>query len=193
MTNNPMDANVNPYESPAAETVVGPPGAHPTGGVLRSFAKWSIICSISAAPSFFWGFSVHQEISRIASAGMISGIAVFIVAYSLVECTRFYKRLHDVPLLMRAIKIGYWTRIMMSIIFPVALFLDMFTGMISLSLTQSLFAEPSFWSVFATTLLQGTLLNILLFGYMGVLYTVQILWIRLFSKSPNVVPVSQAP
>jgi hypothetical protein len=79
-----------------------------------------------------------------------------------------------------------------SIVFPIGLALDMFVGMLSVGLVASATttAEPtlfeagdghgaSFLLVFATTILQGLFLNLLLCGYMILIYATQ----RLFAAA----------
>jgi hypothetical protein len=125
---------------------------------------------------------------------MAAGIATFVAIYTLAELSRFYQRLAERRFVRRTIAIGYGTRLGISIIFPIGMTLDMMVGMISVSLVEgpiiesSELAEPAFWVVYLTTLMQGFLLNLILGGYMLVVYAVQLLFAGARSTSKTTVP-----
>ena len=169
--------NFNPYSSPqpvpneTAVLVEPQRRSRP----LRALGRWTLICSISAAPSFFWGCALHPALEH--SVGMICGILVFVIAYTVVECTHYYQQIITRPHIHRTALIGYGTRILISVVFPVGLAIDMMTGMVSVGIIQNISPSDSYdWSeggpdvsafaVFLTTVVQGILLNIMLFGYM---------------------------
>lgn len=170
--------NLNPYASPAL------PAAEP--GMISQFitsrrlvvilARWALICTVSAAPSFFWGCVLHHQVQQVM--GMIAGVVVFILGYTMVECSAAYRRVVLWPHVRKTVWIGYGTRLAMSIIFPIALFVDMWTGMLSVMLIQSIAHKSdtaenaSFLVVFLTTLVQGTLLNVVLFAYMALVWCI---------------------
>lgn len=115
---------------------------------------------------------------------MIAGIVVFIVLYVLVERTQRVQRILSWRFARRTAWIGYGTRIAASIIFPIGMFPDVFCGMFSLGFSGWLFGgntmmalrseqttfDESYAMVFTefmlTTIVQGVLLNVVLFGYM---------------------------
>ncbi|MBP86771.1 MAG: hypothetical protein CMJ64_08650 [Planctomycetaceae bacterium] len=179
---------MNPYAAPAAipferaTLVVKEHQPRP----LRAFGRWTLICAISAAPSFFWGCALHAEPHQLAA--MICGILVFVLAYTLIECTHYYHQIISLPHVHRTAILGYGTRVLISVIFPVGLFVDMFTGMWAVTFVQQLFpnslevghgkSAASFLQVFITTIVQGTFLNGLLLIYMLVVYSI----LRLFSQ-----------
>lgn len=171
---------MNPYASPASDPFERAKLVEPEyqPRPLRAFGRWTLICAVSAAPSFFWGCALHAEMYHLA--GMISGILVFVLAYTAIECTPYYHQIISRPHVHRTALIGYGTRVLMSVIFPVGLFIDMFTGSCSVAIVQAAFpgsqdivdAERtvSFQQVFVTTVLQGVLLNAMLFLYMSLVY-----------------------
>lgn len=112
---------------------------------------------------------------------MLCGIGLFIVLYTLVECTSAYGRLIDAPYVRRTLLIGYGTRIALSLLFPLGLALDMFLGVIAVSLVETVLSNPyggdasrlSFAVVLMTTVVQGVLLNLVLAAYMALVYAAQ--------------------
>lgn len=172
---------VNPYSAPklipteTAELVVPDRRSRP----LRALGRWTLVCGISAAPSFFWGCALHNAIEHII--GMIGGILVFILAYTAVECTHYYQQIITRPYMHRTVLIGYGTRILISVIFPVGLAIDMMTGVFSVAIVENVWpadtgelseieAAATAFTVFLTTIVQGVLLNLILFVYMACVY-----------------------
>ncbi|MDA1055392.1 MAG: hypothetical protein O3C40_33755 [Planctomycetota bacterium] len=177
------EGSVNPYAAPAAiehELAALVEKEHQPRP-LRALGRWTLICCISAAPSFFWGCALHRHFEHIV--GMICGILVFVLAYTVVECTHYYQQIITRPHMHRTVLFGYGTRIMFSVIFPAGLAIDMMTGIISVAIIQNVSpansvelsevsATASAFAVFLTTVVQGILLNIMLFGYMVCVYGV---------------------
>lgn len=107
---------------------------------------------------------------------MILGVATFIVGYVWLDLHSANRPWRQSPRLVFVLRIGYWTRIVCSIIFPVGMLLDLWCGMLSIGICSAIlganFAEVpeqtvlSFLFCYATTLLQGLLLNVVLAGYM---------------------------
>jgi hypothetical protein len=155
--------------------------------------RWTLICTISAAPSFFWGCAINRGPHAIA--GMLAGIFVFVLGYTLIECTYYYQQIITRPYVHRTALIGYGTRILISVIFPIGLFVDMFTGMLSVSFIESIFAtsergpNAGFLPVFLTTLVQGVLLNALLLVYIFGVYAC----LRVFSTIRQKLRQSDQP
>jgi hypothetical protein len=171
--------SINPYSSPALLAQPEMAAAQPPAAPLRALLRWTLVCGVSAAPSFFWGCALDRGIQHIAA--MISGIVVFILAYTAFECTRTYRRLMQVPYMRRTAMIGYGTRVVMSIVFPVGLAVDMLVGMGTMTIVGAVAGAlpsanvggPTFLVVFILTLVQGTLMNLLLVGYMGAVFWIQ--------------------
>ena len=84
-----------------------------------------------------------------------------------------------------AARIGYGTRLGISILFPIGLYLDVIVGMFSIMLMSNLDpaaiegdAPASFGWYFATTLVQGVFLNVILLIYLLVVYGICYLVMR---------------
>ena len=178
----------NPFEAPqhvdsqpaVAEMIEKPFRPGPV------FGKWLLICSISAAPSFFWGWAVLGEQDVISAAAMVAGILTFVVLYVWIESLPFVRSKLADRRLRRAVKIGYGIRIGMSIIFPVAIILDLYCGVMSVGVVNTVLGVEGFESVstnsafplfkliqfYLTTLVQGVVLNILLGGWTLFVYVI---------------------
>lgn len=148
---------------------------------LRALGRWTLICCMSAAPSFFWGCALHCELEHVI--GMVCGILVFVLGYTVVECTHYYQQIITRPHMHRTTLIGYGTRILISVVFPVGLAVDMMTGVVSVAIVENVSpvnsvelseigTTASAFTVFLTTVVQGVLLNITLFAYMVCVYGV---------------------
>jgi hypothetical protein len=114
---------------------------------------------------------------------MIAGIVVFIALYVFVERTQRVQRILSWRFARRTAWIGYGTRVAASIIFPIGMFPDIFCGMFSVGFSGWILGgnlmgpgrehhifDGNHAMVFAefmlTTVVQGVLLNVVLFGYM---------------------------
>ena len=150
---------------------------------LRSVFKWTVICGLSAAPSFFWGAALGSQLPQIL--GMLAGILVFIALYSMADCHPMVQRFLNRRHVRLTARIGYGTRVVISIIL-VGAYLDMIVGMVAISISSTIFSDISmgpgsegnanavimFTSFMFTTIIQGILLNILLGCYMLVVYVI---------------------
>jgi hypothetical protein len=204
----PENNDANPWATPAAldeEPIVAvhltQHDFHPS--YAWAFFRWLVVCGLSAAPSFMWGLSLHSRVEAIA--GMLSGVLLFVLIYTLAECSTFYQRLRKRNHVAASLKIGYITRIALSILFPIGMFIDMFVGMFATGISQSLFGynaellrdmqpgsplipSQDFLRVFLTTVIQGALLNILLFLYMLIVYTLRV---AIYGNRPYDIPQEQ--
>ena len=131
----------------------------------KSLLVWSSICSISAAPSFFLALGL---VGAQNIPWMLIGVLLFILGYVAADRMTFgwaYRRRVAVKLSLR---LTYIIRISASVIFPVALYADMFCGIFSATFITALGFEPERSSnmpgpvVLIWTLLQGTILNAVL-------------------------------
>lgn len=143
--------------------------------IIRRLLLWTIVCAASAAPSYMWASS---EFDRRA---MIVGVCLFVLAYTALTSTAAFERFHNRPFMRRTLYIGYGARLAASLLFPVGMGLDMLPGMLSVSITRAVLGNPhSFAGTLATTVVQGTLLNLLLCAFMGCVYAVQ----KMFMQPP---------
>ncbi len=116
---------------------------------------------------------------------MIFGVMIFILLYTVGDQVTQNKSWRRNQSLRLTFKIGYVTRMIVSIIFPIGGFLDMFCGIISVSAVGALVnVSPGFESgtdganflaTLMITLVQGCLLNIVLAGFMLVVFGIVLL------------------
>jgi len=157
---------------PSGEDVAGPGSAfiHDPLVVFRRAALWASLCTVSAAPSFVWA---QQDYSRPA---MVTGVAAFIVFYTLTTSTQAFHRFSRRPFVRTTLYIGYGLRVICSVAFPLGMVLDLFPGLLSVSIAESLFltARHAFAATLVTTLIQGAFLNIILGVFMLIVYGLQL-------------------
>ena len=148
--------------------------------ILRRAALWTAICSISAAPSFFWAINVNGSYyNRLA---MATGVVCFICLLTATTSTPRFLRFRKHPFIRRTLYIGYGARLFISIVFPLGAWLDLFPGMLSIGIVEEGLGIPgsSYLGTLLITLIQGTFLNCLIFILMAITYGVQ----RLFLTMP---------
>jgi len=149
----------------------------------RQLGIWTLICSISAAPSFFLAIMEFNEPGQVLA--MLLGIACFILAYASLGSTPLWRRWRRSPRFRRTVQIGYGTRLAISVLsitifanVPFPIFMDMYLGAVSLGVINSLgFDEKAAAGIFLTTLLQGSLLNIVLLVFMLFVFPVVMLFL----------------
>lgn len=147
--------------------------------VFQRFTLWSTICIVSAVPSFFFGAMAYEEPDHIIA--MLAGILLFIMLYTWVTGADWFQRFRRRLFVDRTLKIGFGTRIFLSIAFPIGMYPDILCGTISILLVAGDYRRVAFASqVFLITIVQGLILNIVLSIYMLVVWCVQ----RLFMKRP---------
>ena len=76
----------------------------------RTFGKWLLICSVSAAPSFILG----SLASNSQHLGMLTGIALFIVGYTWLDRYTWKYTWRKNPVIRRILRIMYTTRVAIS-------------------------------------------------------------------------------
>ena len=186
--------NENPFIAPAVTSATPIAELDPTGD-LRPFnlsfsvVKWFLICGISGAPSFVMAFSLSEYVVTKCLA-MVLGILTYVALYVYIESReRTRQRLKDKSLRI-ALRVGYGTRVLISIVFPIAIFVDIWCGLASISLTYAIFGSPGFgrgefarelstvpltfiW-FYTTTIVQGALLNLVLGAYTLVVYAITV-------------------
>ena len=166
----------NPFQSPAASShVVEQPQANDdlAIAIIKAAISWSLICGISSIPSWL----LASRRSTEAIAGMLTGILVFVVGYTILDVsTRRHpvRRRRDVII---TLAITYGTRIAISLIIPLGFFADIWCGIIAIELTnvslKTIGLDPinmEFTPTLVTTLIQGCLLNLVLAGYGLIVY-----------------------
>lgn len=180
------DDLVNPYAAPVSTAAAMLPEGEvaltpPNPG--RVIIKWLIVCSIAAGPSFFFGAGMgNWRLPEVL--GMIAGVLAFAAGYSAIEFLPQVQAAMTQRVKRRATRIAYITRMGISILFPVGIFIDMYCGIVSVGFANVIvggnglgfggagFESPilRFLTFLLTTLIQGVLLNIILFAYMLIVY-----------------------
>ena len=153
----------------------------PFATLLRRFGLWTFICCVSAAPSFVWADMRNGQ--RFDRGAMVLGVALFILAYTALTSTAAFERFHSRPFVRRTLYIGYGLRLVLSLAFPVGMAADLWPGILSVGLVEGAGLRPqSFAGTLATTIVQGAVLNVLVFLFMTLVYGIQ----RLTMKPPPV-------
>ncbi|QEG24628.1 hypothetical protein [Mariniblastus fucicola] len=187
----------NPFASPEVAVATAIPDFDPDTEIRefhlgKSLVRWLVICIVSAAPSFFWGMALADDYA-IQSVAMLLGILTFVALYVFIESREWTRRKLTNRSIRLAVNIGYISRIVISVIYPVAMILDMICGMFSVGLVSELFGygfgletryeetEIVAWPYmlvwfYFTTLVQGVFLNIVLGGYTMLVYAFALLF-----------------
>jgi len=136
--------------------------------IAKTLFVWTLVCSLSAAPSFYFAIS---QMAKDQAAAMILGVIIFIAIYTLADLvSREFPARKNVHL-RRIMRATFLVRSMMVVVFPLSLFTDLWLGMIAVGITTSLWRvfdreflqnQMTFSMTLATTLLQGCLLSVLL-------------------------------
>ena len=161
----------NPYETPAeaadsaAATVSTLVYKQTTFG--NAVLRWSGVCIVAAAPSFFFGLAVTEG-RPDSIVAMLFGIAVFIFAYAFIDVQPFWRRWMSQIQSRQAIITAYAIRCVMSVIIPVGAANDMMCGALCLGSIGSVWSSDPLSGTeglppvptFVVTLAQGLLLNL---------------------------------
>lgn len=144
--------------------------------IFRRLALWTLVCLVSAAPSFLWSM---REFDQRAIA---VGVVLFILAYTAATSTAAFERFHNLPFVRRTLYVGYGLRLAASLLFPVGMMIDVYPGLLSVAVVEDglHLRGRGFGPTLAITVVQGTLLNVVLFVIMSLVYAIQ----RLTMKPP---------
>lgn len=187
-----IDADsMNPFAAPTTsatiESVGGNPNPLPPPILVNVFGKWLVICAFAAGPSFMMGGGMGGW-RPAAVWGMLAGIFVFVIGYTAIEFTAAVQEQMNKPVSRRASWIAYLTRVGISIVFPVGMTVDILCGIFAVGFSSSItgfvpvrFSAPGeadfshgvlFFQFLFTTVIQGLLLNLVLFAYMGIVWLI---------------------
>ena len=171
----------NPYAAPSDSEIVTASALTAEftwQEVARSFVVWVFVCFVAAVPSFFWGYNIASSPLRVPA--MCGGVLAYAIAYTCVDQWKLRHWRNANPNFRLAYRWGFGLRIGASVIFPVGMTVDMFPGLCSISVTAVLlqlvgYANSSdelstVFSVVLTTVIQGALLNILLWTSILLIY-----------------------
>jgi len=180
----------NPYAAPSTVTAAEPLDDQermPEPKPVRVIIKWLVVCTVAAGPSFFFGGGLgNWRMPEVL--GMITGILVFVAVYSSIEFLPQIRAAMAQRAKRKAARIAYLSRMGISILFPVGVFLDLYCGIASVGLAGVLMGQGAngfgtvdsgsglpisrFLTFLFITIIQGTLLNILVFAFMAIVFGV---------------------
>jgi hypothetical protein len=136
--------------------------------LFRLLVLWTIVCGTSAIPSFLIAQDEGHDV-----AAMVSGVGLFIVAYTVVSSLPVVQRIKGWPHIRTTLIIGYSVRVGVSVFFPAGFAIDLLPGMMAVGFAESLGLAPrGFAGTLVATLVQGILLNILLGIFMAAVYAI---------------------
>jgi hypothetical protein len=137
----------------------------------RTVLRWTVVCGIAAAPSFLIGWTLNNG----NVLGMLAAILTFIGFYVGGDLISRHWPIRRNVSVRRTLVFVYVSRIVVSIIFPVGMYLDVVTGAIMMNLmnvSTEQFRQPistlgaelaMFWLSYGMTFVQAILMNIILF------------------------------
>ncbi|MEL6897188.1 MAG: hypothetical protein AAFP90_13875 [Planctomycetota bacterium] len=142
----------------------------------RIVLRWALVCGFSAAPSFFWGLGISNGQALVP---MLIVTFFFVCCYSALDYRTHYWPIRRFPPIRWTLMIGYGARIVVSVIFPVAMFLDAYTFLAVMTLfgpnRPAARNFDSFLENCSHTFLQALAMHVVLLTFMGLvllIYTV---------------------
>lgn len=99
---------------------------------------------------------------------MLTGVLIFAVGYTYLDYATVLTPLRQNRMISITLRVVYGTRIVITIIFPLACSLDLMCGLFSTGFTEVLFGNTAirtFLGALFTTLVQGVLMNLVLGVY----------------------------
>ncbi len=141
MSEDERDDSLNTFAAPLTSATIDPlpgnPDPLPPPKLSNVIAKWMLICACAAGPSFFIGAGVGDWRTP-AVLGMVIGVLVFVIGYAALEFTTAVQQQMENPVSRRAAWIAYITRVGISVVFPVGLFLDVICGAFAVGISSAL-------------------------------------------------------
>jgi hypothetical protein len=177
----------NPFESTSNEAAYGEPESDlsPPRSRARIVTYWIVVCSVSAIPSFLMGLDVVQPPGGVPA--MVVGVLLFIGAYVLLDVRYLEPLARRKRNFRTAMLWGFGLRATASLLLPAGIMLDMLPGLLSVTIVRTIFPVPpgsqltnsfpyeggsvlGFFPALLTTLLQGVVMNALLWPVILALY-----------------------
>ena len=133
----------------------------PTTATVRRCILWIVIAYVAGANSFLVGWTAND-----ASPGaMVLGIALYGAFIGVVSSSGGFRRRLQRPFVARYFRVGYGLRLAICVVPGAAMAVDMFPGILAV-MAGELFQREVGFNIFASTLVstlvQGTLINILI-------------------------------
>ena len=144
----------------------------PRPSTPRRLLRWTAVCTASAAPSYIFGWIITAG----QSAGMAAGVVTFILVLTMVDIRTAHLRWRRRWITRRTLGVMYGTRVLLSFVFPLAIWVDLSTGFVSVRIVGIALAidddgdgfnehHHSFVFAYLTTCVQGTLMHIIMAVY----------------------------
>lgn len=163
---NPYQASI--YSEPAVTP--RPPRAEQEFSLIRSVATWTLVCGISAAPSFVIALGI---IPKGTWPAMLLGIGLFIALYVMLDYRTRQSPFRSSRKVRYSLYATYVLRLIASIIFPIGTFIDLMCGFCSSFVVYPFQLElrpdaPSsgvaFIAIFTWTITHAVVMHLVLFG-----------------------------
>jgi hypothetical protein len=149
--------------------------AVPPRKILYRFLLWTVVGWVSALPSFL------VAMSEFDVAAMTLAIFLYILLLTALTCTAWFESFRAKRYVRASLYAGYGTRVGISLALPLAVAVDMWPGILSISIVGGMgMDESSFAGTFCATMIQGTLINIIVLILMGGVYG----GCRIFGRAP---------
>ncbi len=153
----------------------------------RSVLTWTVVCSLSSAPSFFFAIG---SVAKNQALAMVLGVIIFIGIYTIADMLSRNSPFRRNSRMRSILRSTFIVRSIMVVVFPIAIYTDVTLGMLSVAIVGSVAQSTGeiykrafgFIETLATTLVQGCLLSILLF-FLGLLISVFVFVIRSLASS----------
>lgn len=155
--------------------ITPPPSFRSLNSITRRTLLWLVVCVICAIPSFLWAVDEYDR------RAMVLGVVLFAFAMVAVTSTNKFYRFSRRQFIRRTLYIGYGIRVAVSIVVPLGMGIDLFSGLMISSVITSLFGgnqQYLFLQTLIITLLQGTALNIMLSILMVIIWSIQKTWMQ---------------
>lgn len=183
---NPYRASTLVSEQDALAAGDGRVGEDGPVSLGRTAIRWFLICGISAIPSFVIAYSQANS----PALALLTGVALFAIGYTALDYSTAKTAIRRNKTFSRTLKITYGTRILITIFFPVAFYLDVICGFFSVAASEFLFgsnnaALETFVGVVFTVILQGIAMNIVLACYALVVHLIQVVLLTIWDSIPT--------
>lgn len=165
-------SEINPYQASIyAEPAVTPRPmkADEEFSPIRSLGTWTLVCGISAAPSFVIAMGI---IPKGTWPAMVMGVAIFIVLYVQLDYRTRQAAFRKDKRIRYSLYATYVLRIIASIIFPIGTFIDLMCGFCSAAVVSPFQLEMrpdsaasgvAFLAVFLWTMTHAVVMHLVLF------------------------------
>ncbi len=154
-----------------------------TASFRKRLVQWSLVCSVCAVPSALVAWQKYHP------AGMVSGVAVFILALALATSRPTFTRFESLRGVGRTLRLGIGLRVIVSVALPAGIFIDVWPGFVSIGLIELTPVPPeSIFGTFLITIVQGALLNLILLGFLLPIYPLVRAMTKPEPADPNACP-----